>query len=1358
MTRIQFADLPRLQDLTEEQLKELFGAGRFRPALEQLEDRLVRSTLSYIDYGSSIGTDTTLTSAFVDSTTDQTIIAYSGDTVAQQTDPYAALLVEPYQQTGTETDQALIDAFGQSVLSNNLRDQGQIAIAQKVTQLGASLESPLDSAYLNTEKPGKMPTGEIPTGMIQDFLGGKSIYWSPATGAHLVTGLILDRYRSEGETHWGYPKTDDVVFVGDPGDVRVVNDFRLSGGHGIASIVWSSQTVVGPKVVMGGAIWSEWVRQGATASLVPLTDVYDVQDGHGQEFFDPRSGGYSTIVESAQTGAHLMSGDIRLEWVRLGQEWVKYGLGTGLGAYGLPSDDVQQVSDQIGFRMYQDFSSNGWVNTIIRSDLYNSDGRIFLQGFFHIEGAIRKLWGDLGGLGWGTPISNPTWSADGKSLYNEFLAPVPAGSITPGSEVEVSRIRWIKATGKLVIESNVRTFTATQALGDSGMSPAPQGFAFSDPATFGSTPATPAGAIDPDASYQQVASLSDTQWAQFFSPDTTGINSINTDNFSLLSQAIQPVQDTVALPTLYAFLSPGSGFWAQYAPAQDLTAVADYDGISSQAFASFTPFSDLTTPIEDYASITGALTGSDLYQPTIDWGDYSEITPYVTVPRLDSNPGAANTIFLDFQSFSTADEKREIWQRVAEDFAPFNVNVTTDWKGALDDRSMLRVVVGNQSVAGPFQGMADPYGLSQFDAMKQGGPNVVHVFADGIRALGGNFATLAANVASREAGHAFGLRYQLQTDSTSGVSDVTPQANIMGTRIGVELTRWAEEAVAVPSDVSPNAWAWQDDLKILTGVLGFREQGPGGYGGFTNLGSVEYAGILQGNGTIILPFAIQEADNPGPAAMDVDTYIFDTQGGRIHFAVQGIGAGQNLGAHFEVWGLGVKIGESPTPYGDLNAALRLDLPAGTYFVKVMGGTGSDYGNFGRYTLTIQTDAHYFSRDYGSVFQTRSAFAPDQSQTRLVELDQLIAESQQELQGALDLQAQHTADRERFDAEIQAAADVSSDEAAPNLADLQAGLLQIMAALEQDQQQIADLQSQIDLYTAERTLLAAAMPVRRDDWQARLDEINQSLAQTSQDLQAAQDALAQADADAQQLVDQIQTATDAVASADQTLASLSARLTQAQNNFSTAQHSALAFKVQEDRKTALQTSVNQANDAYQNALKLQKSNHDPSQIAHFKQVVKDAKLALTAAQQQAKLQTKTYLAAQKLMLHDAPTLAKASAALDLAQSAFDAASQISDQSALTLADLLAKQTDAATARAAAEQHIAELQARVDQLTAEQAEAASQLVQADLDAAVPPEDAPALDMELFAELPAEQVTVPDPSATDSQVVDETLEVVE
>ena len=67
------------------------------------------------------------------------------------------------------------------------------------------------------------------------------------------------------------------------------------------------------------------------------------------------------------------------------------------------------------------------------------------------------------------------------------------------------------------------------------------------------------------------------------------------------------------------------------------------------------------------------------------------------------------------------------------------------------------------------------------------------------------------------------------------------------------------------------------------------------------------------------------------------------------------------------------------------------------------------------------------------------------QTRLVELDQVVEQSRQELQGALVVHAQYTADRERIEADIQALGEATSEETAQILTDLQASQVQICRA-------------------------------------------------------------------------------------------------------------------------------------------------------------------------------------------------------------------------------------------------------------------------------------------------------------------------
>ena len=99
---------------------------------------------------------------------------------------------------------------------------------------------------------------------------------------------------------------------------------------------------------------------------------------------------------------------------------------------------------------------------------------------------------------------------------------------------------------------------------------------------------------------------------------------------------------------------------------------------------------------------------------------------------------------------------------------------------------------------------------------------------------------------------------------------------------------------------------------------------------------------------------------------------------------------------------------------------------------------------------------------------------DQLQARLTQLDQAIAQCQQDLQGALAAQAQYTAERDRITADIQAVTALSADVTAPNLADLQASRLQNATALEQNQQQITQLQTQLDLFTTEQALIGSTL--------------------------------------------------------------------------------------------------------------------------------------------------------------------------------------------------------------------------------------------------------------------------------------------
>ncbi len=243
--------------------------------------------------------------------------------------------------------------------------------------------------------------------------------------------------------------------------------------------------------------------------------------------------------------------------------------------------------------------------------------------------------------------------------------------------------------------------------------------------------------------------------------------------------------------------------------------------------------------------------------------------PLSDLPILHSNPGAPFRLYLDFtghtqndtgrskyqnvttpvfnhelsagsrnvitpiDTFSDDDLKhiKEIWRRVAEDYDPFNVDVTTQDPGNYEIGSMLRVVVGGSYddwFHEPAAGVALVPGNFVNDA-----PNIAWVFSNDIdNAYGRNTPKADQQIAdsiSHEAGHSFGLEHQrdinapLDKAHPNSPSNYTSNNNdpnvapIMGDHSYAKFSGWW---------IGQNpAGERQDDMSILASVLGYRYSG-----------------------------------------------------------------------------------------------------------------------------------------------------------------------------------------------------------------------------------------------------------------------------------------------------------------------------------------------------------------------------------------------------------------------------------------------------------------------------------------------------------------------------------------------------
>ncbi|MCI0359437.1 MAG: choice-of-anchor D domain-containing protein [Planctomycetaceae bacterium] len=320
------------------------------------------------------------------------------------------------------------------------------------------------------------------------------------------------------------------------------------------------------------------------------------------------------------------------------------------------------------------------------------------------------------------------------------------------------------------------------------------------------------------------------------------------------------------------------------------------------------------------------------------------------LPALSSNPSATKKLYLDFNghvqsswgtftnivtpafdqdgyrsSLSTSEVAaiREIWTRIAEDYAPFNIDVTTIDPG-LSASGAARVAIGGH--------YSDWYGSSAGGVAYVGGytnsmPNIAYVFED---ALGNGNPRYVAEAAAHEAGHLFGLQHQavwsgstLVEGYNSGSGDWAP---IMGTGYYASRTTWHRGTSSTgPSSI-------QDDMSILAGAIGWR---PDDFASTTAAatsltgGSVNLAGVIG-----------------GPA--DVDLWKFTTAGGSISLQLAGALYGGDLDAVLEIKNASGQTIASSAPAGSLGASIVKSLTAGTYYVAVRASSG--YGNAGQFTL------------------------------------------------------------------------------------------------------------------------------------------------------------------------------------------------------------------------------------------------------------------------------------------------------------------------------------------------------------------------------------------------------------------------
>ncbi len=333
--------------------------------------------------------------------------------------------------------------------------------------------------------------------------------------------------------------------------------------------------------------------------------------------------------------------------------------------------------------------------------------------------------------------------------------------------------------------------------------------------------------------------------------------------------------------------------------------------------------------------------------------------------NLESNPGANKTIYMDFDghhsvgdgwghnivfpAYNTAggtgtftdQEKSDIinhWREVVEDFAPYDVNVTTKDPGVAaltrsgggDQTYGVRCVM-TQATSGFGNGIG---GVAFLNSFNNSSDTPCFAFNKG---LGAGPMTV-----SHEVGHTLGLSHDGLNGQSyhPGSSGGNPSwGPIMGAPFGRQLVQWSNGDY-------PGRTTSQNDTGIIT-------NSSNGIGTYADDHSDSFL-----SGTV---FDIaNQVSGMINSSSDIDALTFTVPDGDVNISVRNVDNGPNVDLTYELYSMSpLSLIDDFDPLGTSDAEKMYTLAAGEYTIIIDGtyqtktnGPVSDYGSFGRYTVDV----------------------------------------------------------------------------------------------------------------------------------------------------------------------------------------------------------------------------------------------------------------------------------------------------------------------------------------------------------------------------------------------------------------------
>jgi len=335
------------------------------------------------------------------------------------------------------------------------------------------------------------------------------------------------------------------------------------------------------------------------------------------------------------------------------------------------------------------------------------------------------------------------------------------------------------------------------------------------------------------------------------------------------------------------------------------------------------------------------------------------------VTDLNSYPGASNVIFLDFNGHTVSGTMwnvngpftcnssglsdaaiTEAFNRVAEDYRPFNINVTTNetkYNSAPYNKRMRVVITTSYEWYSSGAG-----GVAYINSFTWGDNSPCFVFSS----LLGYSVKNIAEAASHEAGHTLGLRHQSSYNAAcvklsdynwgQGTGEIG-WAPIMGAGYNQNMTLWNSGPNSLGCSVI------QNDLSVITNAtngFGYRTDD------HTDVYATATAATFNSSGLATISGVIEKTDDQDLFKITVPTFG-RLQLDAIPYNVGTGNSGSDLDLQVDVLdGSYASIG-TYNPGNLLSSVIDTFVNAGTYYMRI-DGKGNiyapEYGSLGSYSL------------------------------------------------------------------------------------------------------------------------------------------------------------------------------------------------------------------------------------------------------------------------------------------------------------------------------------------------------------------------------------------------------------------------